>query len=125
MRADQHSGRLSWGDTVFLHLEREGMPLNVACVCLFEGEISFQECVRFVESKLPLLPRYFKRVVPAPFGLGLPVWKYDPEFELRRHIREVKLKHGTAVELRALAGKLFSRVMDRRHPLWDITMYAD
>jgi len=22
--------RLSWGDTVFLHLEREGMPLNVA-----------------------------------------------------------------------------------------------
>ena len=122
MHNDQQSDRLSWGDTVFLHLEREGMPLNVASVCLFEGEISFQDCVRFVESKLPLLPRYFKRVVPAPFGLGLPTWEYDPEFDLGRHMREVTLKPGTDVDLRELAGKLFSQVMDRRHPLWDITV---
>lgn len=118
----QRSDRLSWGDTVFLHLEREGMPLNVASICVFEGEISFQDCVRFVESKLPLLPRYFKRVVPAPFGLGLPTWEYDSEFDLHRHMHEVTLKHGTDIELRTLAGKLFSKVMDRRHPLWDITV---
>src|SRR5450755_3804294 len=62
--------RLSWGDTIFLHLERDGMPLNVACVCIFEGEVAFQQCVEFVESKLPLIPRYLKRVVPAPFGIG-------------------------------------------------------
>ena len=122
MHNHQQSDRLSWGDTVFLHLEREGMPLNVASICVFEGEISFQDCVRFVESKLPLLPRYFKRVVPAPFGLGLPTWEYDLEFDLSRHIREVTLKHGTDLELRALAGKLFSQVMDRRHPLWDMTV---
>jgi diacylglycerol O-acyltransferase / wax synthase len=118
----QQSDRLSWGDTVFLNLEREGMPLNVASICVFEGEISFQDCLRFVESKLPLLPRYFKRVVPAPFGLGLPTWEYDPEFDLRRHVRELTLKHGTDLELRAVAGRLFSQVMDRRHPLWDMTM---
>jgi diacylglycerol O-acyltransferase / wax synthase len=122
MHNDQQSDRLSWGDTVFLHLEREGMPLNVASVCVFEGEISYQECARFVGSKLPLLPRYFKRVVPAPFGLGLPVWEYDPEFDLSRHVKEVTLKRGTDSELKALAGKLFSQVMDRRHPLWDITV---
>ena len=122
MHNHTQSDRLSWGDTVFLHLEREGMPLNVASICLFEGEISFQDCVRFVESKLPLLPRYFKRVVPAPFGLGLPTWEYDPEFDPLRHIREVTFKHGTDIELRELAGKLFSQVMDRRHPLWDITV---
>ena len=119
---NHQSDRLSWGDTVFLHLEREGMPLNVASICVFEGEISFQDCVRFVESKLPLLPRYFKRVVPAPFGLGLLTWEYDSEFDLTHHMHEVMLKRGTDLELRALAGKLFSQVMDRRHPLWDITM---
>jgi len=119
---NQPSDRLSWGDTVFLHLEREGMPLNVASICVFEGEISFQDCVRFVESKLPLLPRYFKRVVPAPFGVGLPTWEYDPDFDLSRHMRDVTLKRGTDIELRSLAGKLFSQVMDRRHPLWDITV---
>jgi len=118
----QQSDRLSWGDTVFLHLEREGMPLNVASICIFEGEVSFEDCVQFVESKLPLLPRYLKRVVPAPFGLGLPSWEYDPEFDLRRHVREVTLQHGTDTELKAVAAKLFGTVMDRRHPLWDIAV---
>jgi diacylglycerol O-acyltransferase / wax synthase len=122
MQNHQQSERLSWGDTVFLHLEREGMPLNVASVCIFEGEIAFEECVQFIESKLPVLPRYLKRVVPAPFGLGLPSWEYDPAFDLRRHVREVQLKHGTDTELKAVAGKLFSTVMERRHPLWDITV---
>ncbi|MGB9234426.1 MAG: wax ester/triacylglycerol synthase family O-acyltransferase [Terriglobales bacterium] len=122
MQNDQQSDRLSWGDTVFLHLEREGMPLNVASICVFEGEVSFADCVQFIESKLPLLPRYLKRVVPAPFGLGLPTWEYDPNFALDRHVREVRLKHGTDTELKTLAGKLFGTVMDRQHPLWDITL---
>jgi len=122
MQNHQQSDRLSWGDTVFLHLEREGMPLNVASICIFEGEISFEDCVQFVESKLPLLPRYLKRVVAAPFGLGLPTWEYDPGFDLRRHVREVTLKHGTDIELRAVAAKLFGTLMDRQHPLWDINL---
>jgi diacylglycerol O-acyltransferase len=122
MQNHQQSDRLSWGDTVFLHLEREGMPLNVASVSVFEGEIGFEDCVQFIESKLPLLPRFLKRVVPSPFGLGLPSWEYDPGFDLRRHVREVQLKHGTDTELKAVAGKLFSTVMDRQHPLWDLTV---
>ena len=122
MPSEPQNDRLSWGDTVFLHLEREGMPLNVASICVFEGEVSFKDCLRFVESKLSLLPRYLKRVVPAPLGIGLPTWEYDPTFELSRHVRDVRLEHGTDAELRAFAGKLFSTVMDRRHPLWDITV---
>src|SRR5664279_3415092 len=85
--------RLSWGDTVFLNLEREGMPMNVASVCFFEGELSFEDFFRFIESKLPLVPRYLKRVVGPPFGLGLPTWEYDPDFDLHRHVCEVTLKH--------------------------------
>ena len=122
MQDGSQTDRLSWGDTVFLHLEREGMPLNVASVCSFEGEVSFEDCVHFVESKLPLLPRYMKYVMSPPFGVGLPSWEYDPEFDICRHMREVKLRHGTETELKALAGKVFSTMMDRRHPLWDLTL---
>jgi len=122
MQDQQQNDRLSWGDTVFLHLEREGMPLNVASICLFEGEISFKDCLQFIESKLPFLPRYLKRVVSAPLGIGLPSWEYDAEFNLRRHVQDVELKRGTEAELKTLAGRLFSSVFDRRHPLWDITV---
>jgi len=89
---------------------------------LLGGAVGFGAGVVFVEAKLPLLPRYFQPVVPAPFGLGLPTWEYDLEFDLNRHLREVMLKHGSDVELKALAGTFFSQVMDRRHPLWDITV---
>src|SRR5450631_2702887 len=114
--------RLSWGDTVFLHLEREGMPLNVACVCVFEGPIPFKDCVQFVESKLPLIPRYLKRLTFPPLNIGLPSWEYDPTFDIRRHLLEVTLKHGSDAELKTLAGKILSTVMDRQHPLWDMTL---
>ena len=122
MQNNKQGDRLSWGDTVFLHLEREGMPLNVACVCVFEGKIPFKACVQFVESKLPLIPRYLKRVVPPIFNIGLPSWEYDPTFDIRNHVREVTLKHGSDVELKTLAGKILSTVMDRQHPLWDLTL---
>jgi diacylglycerol O-acyltransferase / wax synthase len=120
-QGDVQGDRLSWGDTVFLHLEREGMPLNVACVCVFDGDIAFEACVQFIESKLPLIPRYLKRLVAPPLNIGLPSWEYDPTFEIRNHVREVTLKRGTDTELKALAGKILSTVMDRQHPLWDLT----
>lgn len=121
-RNDVQSDRLSWGDTVFLNLERDGMPLNVASVCTFDGDISFANWFRFVESKLPLIPRYLKRVVPEPLGIGLPRWEYDPDFDLHRHVREETLKYGREAELKSIAGRLFSRAMDRTHPLWDMTL---
>ena len=120
-RVDSKDDRLSWGDTIFLHLEREGMPLNVASVCVFEGDIPFQACLQFVESKLPLIPRYLKRVVPAPLGFGLPHWEYDSAFDIRNHVRKITLKHGSETELKTLAGKILSTVMDRQRPLWDLT----
>ena len=122
MQDDPQGDRLSWGDTVFLHLEREGMPLNVASVCVFEGKIDFKACVRFVESKLALIPRYLKRVVLPPLNIGLPSWEYDPSFDIHRHLREATLKRGSDVELQALAGEILSKVMDREHPLWDLTL---
>jgi diacylglycerol O-acyltransferase len=119
---DGQSDRLSWGDTVFLHLEREGMPLNVACLCVLEGEIPFQDCVQFIESKLPLIPRYLKRLVAPPLNIGFPSWEYDPAFDILNHAREVTLKHGSDAELKTLAGKILGTVMDRGRPLWDLTL---
>ncbi|MGA9861578.1 MAG: wax ester/triacylglycerol synthase family O-acyltransferase, partial [Terriglobales bacterium] len=121
MQNHQQGNRLSWGDTVFLHLEREGMPLNVACVSVLEGEIRFKDCLQFMESKLALIPHLVKRVVAPPLNLGLPSWEYDPNFDIRNHVRKVTLKQGTDTELKALAGKIVSTVLDRQHPLWDLT----
>ena len=98
------------------------MPLNVASVSVFEGVISLRACSRFIESKLPLIPRYRQRVVAPPFNIGVPSWEYDPDFDLRNHLHQVSLKHGTDAELKAVAGAILSKVMDRQRPLWDFTL---
>ena len=122
MQNDPQGDRLSWGDTVFLNLERETMPLNMASVFTFEGEVSFPDYLRFVETKLPLLPRYLKKIVSPPFNIGLPSWEFDPSFDIHNHVRELTLKRGTESELKALAGRILSKAMDRQHPLWDLTL---
>src|SRR5512146_943179 len=122
--AQQHEVEsLSWGDAIFLYLEREGAPLHIASVNVFEGRIPLASCRRFIESKLPLIHRYRQRVVAAPFNIGLPTWEYDSGFDIRNHVREMKLKRGTMAELQAAAGTILTRRMDREHPLWDFTVF--
>jgi diacylglycerol O-acyltransferase / wax synthase len=113
---------LSWGDTFFLYLEREGQPLNIASTCEFEGKISKLGVTKFIESKLELIPRYKQRAIFPSFNLGLPSWEPDPTFDIRNHVHEVVLKQGTDNDLKAETAKVISSTLDRNHPLWDLTL---
>ena len=120
--ATHHSDRLPSEDAIFLYLERKEMPLHIGSVSVLDGEIPFDTYVDFVESKLPLIPRYRQRVVFPPFNLGHPTWEDDPDFDIHNHMRHVRLKRGVQRELEALAGQIFSEMMDRDKPLWDLTL---
>ncbi len=122
MPNDSENNSFSWGDALFLYVEREGQPLNIAGVSAFEGEIKLADFRAFLGSKLPLIPRYLQRVVFPPFDLGLPRWEFDRNFDIRNHVRKVILKHGTDQELKTLAGKIVSERLNRERPLWDFTL---
>lgn len=122
MSHGEGKNRLSCGDALFLYLEREGMPLNIASVSVFEGAMSLVDCRRFLESKLPLIPRYLQRVVAPPFNIGLPAWEFDPDFDVSNHVTQITLRRGTESEFKAAAGKILSKTMDRQRPLWDMTL---
>ena len=113
---------LSWGDTFFLYLEREGQPINVACTCELEGKISLPTFRKYVESKLDLIPRYKQRAVFPQFNLGLPTWEPDPNFDIRNHVHQVVLKGGTDADLKAIAANIISTTLNRERPLWDLTL---
>ncbi len=121
--ADIHKqDSLTSSDALFLYLERQGQPVNVASVSVFEGIISLDRCLEFIDSKLHLIPRYRQRVVAPVYNIDLPSWEYDPEFDLRSHVREVALEPGTEAEFKAVAGQVLSTTLDRRRPLWDFTL---
>lgn len=123
--ADLKNGdSLNFGDALFLHLERHGSPLHVAALCVFDGEISIDEFATHIESRLPLIPRYLQRVIPAPFGLGMPMWEFDPGFDIRNHVREIRLKRGSESELQRQASEVLSHRLHRERPLWEFTLFT-
>jgi WS/DGAT/MGAT family acyltransferase len=59
----------------------------------------------------------------SPMNLTHPSWEYDPDFDIRNHIRRVTLSPpGTEAQLSDLAGEIFTPLMDRNRPLWDLTV---
>ena len=113
--------RLTSMDASFLYFEKKEAPMHIGSVSIFEGEIPFDEFVSMVNSKMHLLPRYQQIVTPDPFGIGHPTWEFDDYFDIKRHIFKIQIgAPGGEAELVELAGQVFTPVMDRRKPLWDI-----
>ena len=113
--------RLSSVDSTFLYFEKKEAPMHIGSVSLFEGEMPFEDFVQMVDAKIHLLPRYQQVVTPDPFNLGHPTWEHDHRFNVRNHIFKVQIDApGTEEQLIELAGKIFTPMMDRTKPLWDI-----
>jgi WS/DGAT/MGAT family acyltransferase len=120
-KSPQLRQRLSGADAAFLYLERKEIPLHIACVCTFEEAIPFDEFTATIDSKLHLLPRYRQIAVSPPFDIGYPNWEYDRHFDIHRHIIRMTVNApGDEAALEELAGRVFSTVMNRDKPLWEV-----
>src|SRR3972149_2333696 len=115
------SRRLTTQDSAFVYFERDTAPMNIGTLAVFEGQIPYDRLVEHINSRMPLVPRYRHRLVPAPFGLAHPTWEPDPEFNIYNHIRRVRLPApGSEEQLAELAGKLSYNPLSRRKPLWEV-----
>lgn len=113
--------RLGAQDAAFLYFERKEAPMHIGSVGVFEGEMSYARFVDTIASKLHLIPRYLQRAVPAPFNIGHPTWEWDLDFDIKRHIMRVRIDPpGTDAQLMDLAARIFSSVLDRDKPLWEM-----
>lgn len=66
-----------------------------------------------------LFPRLRQRVQPAPGNFGNPTWADDPTFDIRYHVRNIRLTEpGTLRQLLDLTTLLVADPFDRARPLW-------
>lgn len=96
--------------------------MHVAAVGVFDGPApSYAELLDTIAARLHLVPRYRQRIATVPFEQGRPVWVDDPQFRLPFHVRHTALPHpGSDVQLKQLAGRIFSQALDRSRPLWEL-----
>jgi WS/DGAT/MGAT family acyltransferase len=121
--------RLTALDASFLHMERLEYPMHVGALSVFEGAPFFDERGRFrirdvrdlVLSRLPLMPRFRRRLMPVPYDQGRPIWVDDDRFDVTYHVRHTALpRPGSWEQLVALTTRVQEGLLDRERPLWEL-----
>jgi len=116
--------RLSALDASFLYLETANAPLHTGSVVLFQespGALDHQRVVKLIQERIAFLPRYRQRLREVPGGLAHPVWVDDAHFDATYHVRRSALPAPGSIEsLYDLVGRIMSRPLDRRRPLWEV-----
>jgi len=113
--------RLSPLDASFLYVEDGVTHMDIASCALFEGPApTYGELVEAIGCKLDRARRYRQVVRFVPMQLGAPVWADDAAFDIEHHVHRSALPApGGKAELCDLMGRLMSRELDRRRPLWE------
>ena len=121
--------RLTALDASFLHMERLETPMHVGAMSILEGEPFFDADGHFrigdvrdlVLSRMPLMPRFRRRLMSVPYDQGRPIWVDDDRFDIGYHVRLTALpKPGTWEQLITLASRVEERMLDRERPLWEL-----
>jgi len=115
--------RLGALDASFLVIEKRTRPMHVGGVILLDpGPEGFDigRMLQIVRERIHLIPRYRQKLRFVPGYLANPVWVDDPQFDLDYHLQHRSLpKPGRPEQLWDLAGRIFSRSLDRSRPLWE------
>ena len=118
--------RLSGEDAGFLSMEQPGQALNTIAIGTLRRPdgtptaLTIEDVRTHVAARLDQLPSFRWRIVPVPFGLHQPMCVRDPRFDLDQHLREVTLEPGQTTD--DLVAHLAEQHLDRRHPLWQLTL---
>lgn len=120
-------------DAAFLAIETASVHLHIGAVLVLdppEGRRSlyspttrFMQLRRQIESRLHLAPPLRRRVVSPPVAVHRPVWVDDPEFDIREHVRRIRLPSpGGRAELLEHVGEVMSHPLAHDRPLWEVVV---
>ncbi|MEU0541575.1 wax ester/triacylglycerol synthase family O-acyltransferase [Nocardia sp. NPDC005978] len=123
--------RLTPQDASFYRLESSSNPMHIGSLAILRNPaptgnsgrapLDYERLVSLVESRLPLVPLYRRKVREIPFALGRPVWVDDAQFDISYHIRRSALPGpGTDEQLLDLVARLASHPLDNTRPLWEM-----
>lgn len=116
--------RLSPLDALFLSRDTPNEPRQIASLVIFEPDgspLTFDGLIKALNERLDIVPRYRQVPYKVPGGVGTPVWRDYPKFDVTHHVRRSALpKPGGRAELHELVGRLVARRLELDRPLWEL-----
>lgn len=116
-----HRNPIPASDQTWLHMDRPNNLMQVRSLMWFDGEPDLDTVVTVLRERL--IDRYpvFSRCAVTHGGAWY--WEDHDDFDLTRHVREVRLD-GDERDLRHWMGERFSEPFDPDLPLWDATLVS-
>jgi diacylglycerol O-acyltransferase len=115
----KHSEFFSTVDAAWLHMEKPTNMAMITGIMIFDEPLDFERLKATIENRLLIYDRFRQRPVEPPFGLGLPRWETDPNFDLDWHLQRIKMPPpGDMIALQDLVSEMMSTPLDFSRPLW-------
>ncbi len=109
---------MSGADLAWLRMERPTNPMMVVAVLILGGRLQRRTLRSLLQERLLRFERFRELPVHDAFGTH---WQTARDFDLDAHLQCVRLPPRAGQEqLEAEAGKLASKQLDPRRPLWQI-----
>ncbi len=118
--------RMSGIDPMFVYSDTPETPMEIAYACVFdpataEGGYSFERVRGVLESRMPTLAPFRRRLVPVPLGLDHPRWVDDPDFDLGDHLQRAALPHPAGQEeFTEMVAEVMGRPLQPDQPPWEM-----
>lgn len=113
-------------DAMFLYLETPSQPLNICGLLLLDtstmpGGYSFERFKAALAVQVEAVPQFRMKLRDSQLNLGHPVWAYDTDFHVERHLHRTALPSpGGDVELAEACGRIAAQPLNRDLPLWEM-----
>ena len=118
--------RLPGIDAGYLYMETPSQHMHTLKIAIVDvasvpGGYSISALERELARRMHLLPPFRRRLVQDPLRLHHPLWVDDPDFDLTQQLRHATLAApGGLEQFEELVGRIASRPLDRRRPLWEL-----
>ncbi len=118
--------RMTGIDPMFIYSDTPETPMEIAYACLFDpdslpGGYSFERVTGVLQTRIPTLGPFRRRLMPVPLGLDHPRWVDDPDFDLANHLHRVALPApGGDAEFRAKVAHVMGRPLMPEQPPWEM-----
>lgn len=111
--------RFSFVDAAWLHMDEPTNMAVISGVIMFDEPLDFNVLKELIRARLLRVRRFRQRVREPLFGVGIPRWEDDPNFDLDAHLHRIALPapHDQQA-LHDLVGDLMSMPLDFTKPLW-------
>ncbi len=118
--------RMTGIDPMFIYSDTPETPMEIAYACVFDprtlpGGYSFERVTAVLQTRIPTLQPFRRRLMPVPLGLDHPRWVDDPDFDLANHLHRVALPApGGEAEFRAQVALVMGRPLTPEQPPWEM-----